>query len=241
VLVQHRVSGFSDQWVLWEEKVAEAAWHDRTLTLLWALLAHWVHRSGRDAAVFRDLAIRVNRDRPSLGISPDIILVEPAPPGASELSSLRLWEPRHAVPSLVIEVVSPGHPHKDYVDVPDQCAALGVRELVVFDPLQVGPKAHGGPALLQMWRTERGVFRRVAIGDGPLHSEVLGAHLVVTDEGRRLRIASDPEGHELWLTAEEAERSQKEAERREKEAERREKERALARVAELEALLRERG
>jgi hypothetical protein len=106
-----------------------------------------------------------------------------------------------------------------------------------------------------VWRKEPGGFTRVANGDGPFRSEVLGAHLVVTDEGRRLRIAADPEGHELWLTAEEAERAEKEAERAQKEAEcaqkdaeraqkdaeRLEKERALSRVAELEALLRERG
>jgi Uma2 family endonuclease len=269
VLVQHRVSGFSEQWVLEEDTVPEAAWHDQTLELLKAILVHWVRRSHRDAAIFRDLAVRVQRDRPSVGISPDIILVEPAPPGANELSSLRLWEPGNAVPSLVIEVVSPGHPSKDYVEVPDQCAALGVRELVVFDPLGVGPKSHGGPALLQLWRSGLGGFTRVAVGNGPFHSEVLGAHLVVTDEGRRLRFSVDPEGHELWLTAEETERTQKEAERRTAEAERRiaeterrtaeaerraaeaerrtaeaerhEKERALARVAELEALLRGRG
>src|SRR5690606_32818792 len=108
-----------------------------------------------------------------------------------------------------------------------------------------GPKGHGGPWLLQVWRRDdRGDFVRVYAGDGPAWSETLSAHLVVLDEPRRLRIADDPAGTHLWPTGEEAERAAKEAERAAKEAERAakeaeraEKERALARVAELEARL----
>ncbi len=55
---------------------------------------------------------------------------------------------------------------------------------------------------------------------------MLDAYVVVTDEGRRLRIADDESTTRFWLTAEEAERAAKEA--------------ALARVAELEMLLAKR-
>ena len=42
------------------------------------------------------------------------------------LSSLRLWEPGLAPPIAALEVVSPGHPYKDYIDTPDRAAACGV-------------------------------------------------------------------------------------------------------------------
>jgi Uma2 family endonuclease len=235
VLLQYRVPGFSEDWLVGDQPVPEAAWHDRAVELLKALLEHWVTRTGRDAAVFRNLAVRVREDRPNLGFDPDLILVEPAPPDARNVSSLRLWEAGHAVPALVIEVVSPGHPYKDYASVPERCAVLGVRELVVFDPLLVGPKALGGPQRVQVWRrTDGGAFERVACGEGPAPSAFLGAHFVAVDDGRQLRIASDPGGARFWPTSEEREREAKEAERQAREAERLAKERALARLAEAE-------
>lgn len=244
-LVQHSITEFSENWVIEEGPVSESAWHFEAVVLLHALLRHWIATNGRNAAVFCDLAVRVMREKPQVGFSPDVIVVEPAPPGAHELPSLRLWEPGHVPPAFVIEIVSPGHPYKDYVDVPDQCAALGVRELIVFDPLRAGPKARGGPKLLQVWRrTEAGRFTRVDAGDGPFFSEFLGAYVVPALAWRALRFSSTPDGRRLWLTPEEAERAKREAERtgREaeragREAERAEKERALARIAELEAEL----
>jgi len=228
IFVQHRVEGFSENWLLWDEHVPESAWHSTAVMLLYALLQRWVEQSGRNAAVFSDLAVRVLPERPSVGFSPDLMVVDPAPPGARDLSSLRLWESGHVVPAFVLEVVSPGHPHKDYVDIPDQCAAVGVRELVIFDPVLAGPKAHGGPHRLQVWRrTDTGLFARAEAGDGPLASEFLGAYLLPVDEGRVLRVSSTPHGAGLWPTPEEAERA--------------EKERAYARIAELEAELRKRG
>jgi Uma2 family endonuclease len=235
VLVTHRVSGFSDQWVFEEGTVAEAPWHDRAIEVLKAVLDHWVASTGRDAAVFRDCAVRVRADKPTVGFSPDISVVEPPPPARFEIGSMRLWDPNHAAPRLVVEVVSPGHPWKDYNSIPDQCAVVGVSELIVFDPKLVGPKSFGGPRRLQVWRrAPSSEFARVAAGEGPFPCEFLGAYLVTTDEGRCLRIANDPAGRDLWPTAAEAERNRAEAERNRAEAERAEKERLLARIAELE-------
>jgi Uma2 family endonuclease len=255
VMVLHRVPSFSDKWLI-GEPVPEAAWHDRAVELLKALLEHWLARTRRDAAVFRNLAVRVRSDKPKVGFDPDLMVVSPAPPGARDLSSLRLWMPGHAVPSLVVEVVSPGHPYKDYAETPDLCAALGVDELLVFDPTLVGPKALGGPQRLQLWRrTDARTFERVYSGEGPSFSPFLGAYLSTIEEGRRLRIADDESGRSPWLTPEEAERdlleseraatvaereareqerAAKEQERAAKEQERAAKEQALARVAELE-------
>jgi Uma2 family endonuclease len=229
-----------------EVPVPEAAWHERSLTLLKAVLQHFLVRTRRDAVLYGNLAIRVYRDRPRVGFDPDIMIVAPAPPRAEELSSLRLWQAEHVPPAFVIEVVSPGHPYKDYSETPDQCAAIGVEELVVFDPMLVGPKVAGGPRRLQVWRrTEAGAFTRLHAGDGPFRSAWLGGWLVPTEEGRRLRIADDEAGLHLWPTADEAERIAREAERAAREAEleqeRNEKEMALARIAELERELARRG
>jgi Uma2 family endonuclease len=242
ILIQHRVSGFSKDWVIGDyDKVPQAAWHHRALQLLEEVLTYWVQRNGRNAAVFRDLALRPLQVHPNAGIDPDLMIVEPAPARPFELSSLRLWEPDHAVPALAVEVVSPNHPWKDYVQTPDQCATAGIKELIVFDPMLVGPRIHDGPRRLQVWRRlEHGAFARVDSGDGPFRSEYLGAYLVVIEEGRRLRVSEDEEGRYLWPTRDEAECVAKEWERAEKERERAEKERALARVAELEEELRKR-
>jgi Uma2 family endonuclease len=224
VLVQHHVAAFSDRWVVGEGPVPEAAWHDGALELLKAILLHWVASSGNDAAVFRNLAVRPYRERRQVGFDPDIAVVMPAPPGAHELSSLRLWEPGHVVPSLVVEVVSPGHPYKDYTETPDQCAALGVQELVVFDPARAGPRRMGRVPLLHVWqRTAGGVFTLVGAGDGPMESAVLGAHVVPQEADRRLRVSADPRGERLWPTGEEAALAREES--------------ALARIRELEELL----
>jgi hypothetical protein len=59
------------------------------------------------------------------------------------------------------------------------------------------------------WWSERWVFA----GDAPAYSDELGAWLVVTDGGTRLRLADDEAGERLWRTGEEAERAQAQAER----------------------------
>lgn len=224
VVVSHRVPGFSEQWVIPEVPVPEAGYHDRALRLLVAILEYWIRFSSADAGVYRNLVIRPFEAKPSVGFDPDMLLLEPAPADPEALSSLRLWEPDCPKPALAIEVVSARHPYKDYVEIPDQCAAVGVQELVVFDPLLVGPKAHGGPKRLQVWqRRDSGAFERVHAGDGPAFSPTLRAWWVVTDGARRVRVAANETGGDLWPTGEEAARAERDA--------------ALTRVAELEAEL----
>jgi Uma2 family endonuclease len=228
VVVRHHVPGFSERWVIVEEKVPEAPIHDACVELFRLLLVAWIARAHRDAHAYRNVAIRVRADRPQLGFDPDVCLVEPAPADAGEIDSLRLWLPGHSPPVLALEVVSKNHPYKDYTESPDKCAAAGVAELVVFDPLRTGPKAHGGRALVQVWRRAAdGGFDRVYFGDGPVWSASLDAWLVTTEFGKRLRIADDERGTKLWLTGEEAARQSADA--------------ALSRVAELEAELARRG
>jgi Uma2 family endonuclease len=254
VIVRHRVPGFSERWILPETTVPEAAWHDDAAGAFRDLLVEWVRRTGRDAAVYRNIAVRMREDRPKVGFDPDVCIVEPAPDSPRDIESIRIWRSGHSVPRFVLEVVSKRYPRKDYTEVPDQCAAAGVSELVVFDPRRLGPRAQGGRRLLSIWRRgEDGSFERTYSGDGPARSDHLQAWLVPT-AGGLLRISDDPAGRELWPTAAEAERAAKqaalaerEAERAakqaalaEREAERAAKEAALTRIAELEAELRKR-
>ena len=245
-VLRYALDGFSDDWVIRWDEVPESAWHDGCLELLKALLVAWVESTGRNAAVFRDIVIQARKEKPRLGWNPDVCLVEPAPESAFELESMRLWD--HRPPSFAFEAVSPNHPYKDYSIVPEKCAVAGVGELCVFDPLLAGPRAQGGPWLLQLWkRAPDGSFERVHAGRTAARSEVLGAWLVPDEGARRLRIAGRPDGGEPWLTREEQARQREEqarqreeqARQREEQARQREEE-ALRRVAELEAELRRR-
>lgn len=227
VIVRHRVPGFSERWVLPEVRVPEAAWHDDAAEIVRRTLERWVRRTARDAAVYRCIAVRMQKERPQVGFDPDVCVVEPAPPDPRGIDSIRIWEPGHSVPRFALEVVSKNHPYKDYAEVPDQCAAAGVEELVVFDPARAGPRAQGQRRLLSVWRRdEDGSFERLVAGDGPAWSRYLEAWLVPSDGGSLLRIADDASGRGRWPTVEEAALADKEA--------------ALRRVAELEAELRRR-
>ncbi|MFO0586823.1 MAG: Uma2 family endonuclease [Polyangiaceae bacterium] len=228
-------------WTLPEETVPESRPHDLILDLLKALLSAWIARTGRNAQVGRNLAVRWDEEHPNIGTDPDIYVVEPPPPEGDKVESLRLWMPGHHPLRLAVEVVSSTNAVKDYEQAPDKHAAADTQELWVFDPGLHGPKSRGGPARLQIWsRSDDGAFRRIYRGDGPARSPVLGAWLFAVDEGERLRIADDQEGTIWWMTAEEAERAAKEQERAAKEQERAAKEAALARIAELEAALAKR-
>lgn len=211
----------SDRWRLEEEDVPETPQHAAIIQLLRLILEHWVEASGRSALVTSNLACRWDPSDARVGTDPDVVLVEPRPPGGEALRSLRVWEPGHAPPRIAVEVVSHTDPRKDYAEAPLRCARLGARELWVFDPGLHGPDDTGGPFPVQIWRLEETAGRlrtaRTYAGSGPGFSEELGAWLVVTDEGTRLRIADDADGRALWPTAFETERAELERERAERE------------------------
>jgi pyruvate/2-oxoglutarate dehydrogenase complex dihydrolipoamide acyltransferase (E2) component len=219
-------------WLLPEEPVPESTLHDEVVALMVLLLVAWAARTGRTgrpARVARNRALRFDEAHPREGLDPDVALYAPPPPAFDELASVCTWLPGHTAPKVALEVVSAGHPYKDYVGGPERYAESGTGELWVFDPLLAGPRAGGGPHRLQLWaRDRRGELVRVYAGPGPVRSPYLGAWLVLTDGGRRLRLSDDRAGTRLWPTAEEAERAAKEAERAAKETERAAKERALA-------------
>jgi hypothetical protein len=228
--------------------VPESTAHDAALNHICSLLRAWAARVGNGARVARNLAIRWLPDHPRTGLDPDVAVLLPGPPDFDDLTSCRVWEADRKPPVFAVEVVSHSHPYKDYSFIHEGYAAMGVPELLVFDPQLFGPRSLGGPVVLQLWRRDvSGAFERVHFGNEPVYSSVLDAWLC--GEGRLLRISDDRAGERRWLTLEEeaaergraeVERSRAEAERSRAEAERShaEAEQERAKSAALEAELR---
>ena len=212
---------WSERWVLEDDvTMPESSEHEAAITVLKEVLRAWVERTQRDAVVYANLAVRWDEEHPTVGVDPDVCLVEPAPP-EPKLPSLLTWEPGHCPPRIAVEVVSRKTARKDYTEGPAKYAACGAGELWVFDPERRGRGWMGGPWVLQVWRrSEEGAFRQVHAGNAPAYSEALGAWLVVTDHGTRLRIADDEAGERLWLTARETESARADAESARADAER---------------------
>jgi hypothetical protein len=199
VSLRYCVGADPEAWVIPEGPVPESTAHDAALLRIFSLLAAWAARTGNGARIARNLAVRWLPQHPRTGIDPDVSVLLPAPSNFDELSSLRLWEAAAQPPLLAIEVVSESHPYKDYVSIQERYAAMGVPELLVYDPLLVGPKALGGPVPLQLWRREpTGLFERVHFGSDPVYSTVLDAWFLA--EGRTFHIADDRAGTRRWLT-----------------------------------------
>jgi Uma2 family endonuclease len=244
VSLRYRVGPSPEAWEIPEGPVPESTAHHDALRRIEALLLAWASRAANGARIASNLAIRWLPEHPRTGIDPDVCVLLPGPPDFEDLSSLCLWEPGRKPPRLAVEVASASHPYKDYVSIHERYAAMGAEELLVFDPLLVGPKALGGPVALQLWRRESGVFERVHFGNDPVYSQSLDAWFLA--EGRTCHIADDRGGTRRWLTeAEElsrqlvagqadAERARADAERAKADAEREQRARA-----ELEQRIRE--
>ncbi len=203
--VVYDVPEVHDRWLLEEDDMPESPLHDAIIRILVDVLLGWDRRQGGRAMIGRNIALRWNEAKPAQGVDPDVYLVEAPPPEGEAASSLCLWKAGHQPPRVAVEVVSESTADKDYGDGPDRYAASGTRELWIFDPLLAGPDARGGPHRLQVWRRDgRGSFRRAYAGDGPAETKELGAWLVITDGGSRLRIADDASGASLWPTQQEA-------------------------------------
>jgi Uma2 family endonuclease len=204
VSVRYPVRRHLDAWVLPEGKVPQATAHQMAVYRILGLLMAWAERvrPERSVRIASELAMRWLQQHPRTGADPDIAVLEPAPPDFDDLRSLKLWEPERLPPRLAIEVVSSSLPHKDYGSIQERYAALGVEELIVFDPLLHGPRSLGGPVPLQLWRRDpTQAFERIRFGSEPVYSEVLEAWLL--SDGRNLQIAADRRGTQRWLTAEE--------------------------------------
>jgi hypothetical protein len=213
------------------EKVGEDILQRWITEVLRPLVERWLRQRRARAFVGADQFIYYQQHTPTLRVSPDVYVLPGVAPD-TRVPSWKTWE-RGIVPSFALEIVSRDW-EKDYFEGPERYAALGVPELVIFDP---APGRNPMRVAWQLYRRVRGrPLVRVEVGRGDrIRSRTLGCFLraIGSGDALRLRLGSGPHGDELFPTAEEAERAEKEAERAEKEA-------ALARVAALEAQLRKR-
>jgi Uma2 family endonuclease len=253
VSIRYPVEPNPEAWVIPEGTVPESTTHDAVALRIFLTLSEWARKQNGRVRVARNLAIRWLEEYPRAGIDPDVCVLDPAPfTFDDDLPSLCLWKPGHFPPRFCVEVVSRNHPHKDYTAIQERYAALGVPELLVFDPLLLGPQALGGPVKLQLWRRDAtGVFERVHFGDEPVYSHALEAWLGAS--GKQLVFSDDRAGSRRWLTEAERlqseqqreharaeqERARAEQERARAEQERNEKERERAARLDMERRLRE--
>jgi hypothetical protein len=155
--------------------VPESTLHSQATRWVLLLLLAWAARAGRSAKVAPNLALRWRETQPKVGGDPDLALYEPPPTDFDALTSVCTWLPGHAPPKVALEVVSAGHPTKDYVEAPKKYAESGTGELWVFDPLLAGPRVGGGPYRLQIWAHDgQGRFVRIYAGEGPARSRHCG-------------------------------------------------------------------
>ena len=145
---------------------------------------------------------------PTACCAPDLYVVLGVPQDVPDVAIWRVWEGHH--PAFALEVVSAKW-QKDYDEIPAAYAAMGCKELILFDP---GVTARSRRRVRwQVYRTVRGRgFVRVASSsDTRIRSSVLDAWLVqVLDQGRvRLRLGTGPRGETLLPTPEEGEAAEK--------------------------------
>jgi hypothetical protein len=222
-----------------EEKVGEELLHRWIVELLRPLIERWLKANGQTCLVGADQFIYYEQFNAHRRVSPDIYVLPGVAP-ATQVPSWKVWE-TGIVPSFALEVASQDW-HKDYYLAPEAHGEMGTEELLIFDPHYT--KRREGRRWQRLAKAEDGRFGLVEHTDGDrIRSETLGCLLraVGIDQELRLRLALAPTGEELFPTAEEAEQRAREAEQRAREEERQAKEVALARVAELEALLKQRS
>ncbi len=218
--------------------------------LLRPLLARALAEMGVKAFVGADQFIYYEQFAPTESIAPDVYVM----PGFDqdiEVDCWKTWETR-AVPSFALEVVSRDH-RKDSERSPIRYAAMGAKELVIFDPKW--EKGRDRVRFLVYRRVaKRGLVNVEATNADRVYAKSLRLWLRAVGEGPdvRLRLGRGENGEDLIPTASEmveaeqrareaaeakieAERAAREAAETKVEAERAAREAAEAEVARLRA------
>jgi Putative restriction endonuclease len=185
------------------------------------LIARWFKSRRVKAFTGADQFLYWVEGDPTRRVAPDVYVLPKVDP-ESVPSSWQLWEV--GPPSFALEVVS-RDVGKDYEDAPAEYAAMGAKELVIFDP---GATARSRTRV--RWQVYRRLARRGFVRVAQTMSDrvevaSLGCWLRAMGEGRdaRLRLGTGVDGETLFLTEAEAAHARAES--------------AEAEVARLQALL----
>ncbi|XXX80278.1 Uma2 family endonuclease [Sorangium sp. So ce134] len=214
-----------------EALVPETKRHLELRTLLYLVLKTFSDR----AAIGSEQFVYWSASDPRRCLAPDAFVRLGTPD--TPFGSWKTWE--RGAPELAVEIVSEHDADtQTWEEKLGKYHELGVLELVAFDP-----EAAPGERLRVWDRIDGDLVERVVEGERS-PCTVLDLHWVVVPAAgypAALRLARTPDGAELVLTPEEAERRRAEAERRRAEAEQAARASAERRIAELEAELRRRG
>ena len=174
------------------------------------LLRRYLEQKGLSYFVGSNQFIYWEQHTPTRSVAPDVYVVPSLAPDA-QFGCIKTWEASPpTVPSFALEVVSENRA-KDYERAPLRYDALGVKELVVFDP------KHEQRREGRRWQVWRRVARRglvlVEVSDEDrVRSKGLGCYLreVTAGSSVLIRLGLGASGEELVPTAEEAERAARE-------------------------------
>ena len=197
-----------------------------------ALRCHFQDR--RDVYVSGNLFIYYREGDPQAVVAPDVFVVVGA--HSADRSTYRLWEEPKG-PDFVLEITSRSTRREDQVSKRELYRSLGVREYWQFDPTgdYLEPPLQGLELVAGAYRPLPA--RELADGTRVLTSTVLGLELRLSQRGLRFH---DPRtGRDLRNLAEAESRLAHEIEARRRETAARKA--VEARVAELEARLRQAG
>ena len=184
-----------------DDDMGEGVLHRLIVELLRPLVAEWLAKRGVTAFVGASQFIYWVQYEPTASVAPDVYVLPSVEPSAV-FGCWKVWE-TGIVPSFALEVVS-RDVTKDYEIGPRRYEALGVRELVVFDP-----EHHLSPerARWQLFRRRgRGPSARLALAEATnrdrVRSPTLGCFLRSVGDGARLRvrIATGARGERLLPT-----------------------------------------
>lgn len=214
--------------------------------LLRPLLVRLFAERGEFCHVGSDQFIYWVKGDPKQQLAPDVYVL----PGVTQslaISSWKVWERDGIVPSWAFEVVSSNDWEKDCVENIPKYDALGVREVMLFDPdsyLGEVPRTPDRIAFTRFERRDGRLVRTARSKADRLFSPFLGVWFRAIGDGGdlRVRVALDAQGDELFPTeaeaALEAERAARQAEHAAKQAERAARESAAALEREVAALKR---
>lgn len=228
-------------------RVSESTLHGEAAHYAFDALRVWF-LDRPDTLVVHDLPMLFEEGDPNALLSPDSMVVFGV--GNHNRISYKVWREGHVMPSFALELLPKRTWRRDFRVKPPLYAALGVSELVLFEPwgLELAGFASDGA----------GYAKIPALPDGGLPSRVLGLDVVVDE--RRLRFRNPETGdilpdHLQLVAMVESERrlakararaadaeardydAETEAEKRRTEVAEARADRAERRVAELEALL----
>jgi len=196
------------------------------------LIARWFKSRRVKAFTGADQFLYWVEGDPTRRVAPDVYVLPKVDPD-SVPTSWKLWEV--GPPSFALEIVS-RDVGKDYEDAPAEYAAMGAKELVLFDP---GATARSRTRV--RWQVYRRLARRGFVRVSQSMSDrvevaSLGCWLRAIGEGRdaRLRLGIGIDGEELFMSEAEAANAQAEAANARADS-------AEAEVARLRALLAGRG